>query len=252
MPRVIAIIPARLGSSRFPNKPMVQLAGRTMIEHVYQRARLCSALDRVYIATCDEAIAREARRFGAPAIMTAASHERASERVAEAAETLDADIVVLLQGDEPMIAPGMISAAVAPMLADASIACVNLTAPIRSLDEFEDRNTIKVVLAANGDALYFSREPIPTRQRLAWGAFSAWKQVCVIPFRRDCLRAYAKLPPTPLEVAESIDMLRLLEHGIPVRMVATEAESYAVDTPTDRERVEALLRQDPWLARYNS
>ncbi len=252
MNRVIAIIPARLGSSRFPNKPLARLCGRTMIEHVFQRARLCPLLDGVYIATCDAAIADEAARFGAPAIMTAATHERASDRVAEAARNLEADIVVLLQGDEPMIQPAMIEAAVRPMLADSAIGCVNLAAPIRSAEEFEDRNTIKVVLAANGDALYFSREPIPTCQRLAWGEFPAWKQVCIIPFRRECLLAYARLPPTPLEIAESIDMLRLLEHGRGVRMVPSDAESYAVDTPADRIRVEALLQSDPLLARYRS
>jgi len=250
MSRNIAIIPARLGSSRYPNKPLARLCGRTMIEHVYRRARMCELLDAVCIATCDQAIAEEARRFGATAIMTASTHERASDRVAEAADSLDADIVVLLQGDEPMIQPDMITAALRPMLEDSGISCVNLTAPIRTEEEFEDRNTIKVTLAANGDALYFSREPIPTRQRLQWGSFAAWKQVCIIPFRHDCLRRYAQLPPTPLEITESIDMLRLLEHGIPVRMVPTEAESYAVDTPADHQRVEALMARDPWLARY--
>ncbi len=248
--KAVAILPARMGSSRFPGKPLARLAGRTMIEHVYQRTRLCGGLAAVYVATCDEDIAGAARAFGAPVIMTAATHERASERIAEAARHLDADVVVLVQGDEPMIVPEMIDEALQPMLQDPHVLCTNLTAPILTADEFEDRNTIKVVLGANGDALYFSREPIPTRQRLAFEELEAWKQVCVIPYRRDFLFRYVELAPTPLEIAESIDMLRLLEHGYPVRMVKTLHRTQSVDTPADLARVEGLMKRDPLLERY--
>lgn len=215
-----------------------------MIEHVYRRAKRCGSLAEVYIATCDEEIATAARRFGAKVAMTSPAHERASDRVAEAARSLKADIVVMIQGDEPMIQPEMIEAALQPFGTDPAVVCSNLAAPIRTEAEFRDPNTIKVVMKANGDALYFSRQPIPTDQRLPVSRLPIYKQVCVIPFRRDFLLRYADLVPTPLEQAESIDMLRALEHGFPVRLVMTDAATHAVDTPEDLRAVEALLSRE--------
>jgi 3-deoxy-manno-octulosonate cytidylyltransferase (CMP-KDO synthetase) len=238
--RTIAIIPARMGSSRFPGKPLAELLGKPMVQHVWERASAASLVDEAIIATCDDAIARAARGFGAHAVMTSAAHERASDRAAQAAAELDADIIVMVQGDEPMLSPEMIDSAVEPMLADPSIGCVNLAAPIETRSELEDPNTIKVVFDARGDALYFSRMPIPTHA--AGGTVRAWKQVCVIPFRAETLRAYASLEPTAAERAESIDMLRFLEHGLPVRMVRTSQGTRAVDTADDLRAVEALMR----------
>lgn len=223
-----------------------------MIEHAYRRSALCKSLDDVYVATCDDEIASATKAFGGQAIMTSATHERASDRVAEVAQQIEADIFVMVQGDEPMIVPEMIDQALAPLLADPEIVCTNLAAPIASPEEFEDRNTIKVVMAENGDALYFSREPIPTRQRLPFGQFPAYKQVCVIPFRRDFLLTYTALTPTPLEQAESIDMLRAMEHGYRIHMVKTDYTTQAVDTPADLARVESLMRSDPLVAAYNT
>ena len=237
---VVAVIPARMGSSRFPGKPIARLLGRPMIEHVYRRVSMSTAVAATYVATCDEEIRAVAEGFGAPVIMTSSAHERASDRVAEAARHVDADIVVLVQGDEPMTVPGMIDAGVAPMLADPSIACVNLAGRITTETEWNDPNTIKVVMDLRGNALSFSRQPIPT----------VFKQVCVIPFRRAALFDYAALAPTPLEIAESIDMMRFLEHGRAVRMVEIDVASQAVDTEADRRRVEALLRKDPLTRTY--
>ena len=213
---------------------------------------MCKTLNEVYIATCDQEIAEATRKFGGRVIMTSPAHQGASDRVAEVAQNMEADIFVLVQGDEPMIVPEMIDLALKPMLDDQSVLCTNLAAPIRSEEEFNDRNTIKVVMAQNGDALYFSREPIPTRQRLNFGQFPVYKQVCVIPFRRDFLLEYTALEPTPLEQAESIDMLRALEHGYPIRLVKSDYITQSVDTPEDLARVEALMRNDPLLPKYAS
>lgn len=221
-----------------------------MVEHIYWRAQMCDMLDEVYVATCDQEIVDAAVGFGGRALMTSDKHERASDRMAEVAQSIDADIYVLLQGDEPMITPEMISAAIDPMLSDPAILCINLAAPITSVEEFEDHNTIKVVGAADGRALYFSREPIPTRQRLPFGRIPALKQVCIMPFRRDFLSIYSRLAPTPLEEAESIDMMRALEHGFPIHLVLTKVSTHAVDTPKDLVHVENLMRADPLVARY--
>jgi 3-deoxy-manno-octulosonate cytidylyltransferase (CMP-KDO synthetase) len=239
-----------MGSSRYPGKPLAALLGRPMIEHVYRRARMCRSLGDVIVATCDDEIRAAAEGFGARVAMTSHAHERAADRVAEAAAGSDADVVVLLQGDEPMIRPEMIDAAVAPFSRDPKVRCVNLTKRIASEAEFLNPNTIKVVMNANGDALFMSRQPIPTRAKAGFAATLAYKQVCVIPFRRDALALYARLDPTPLEILESVDMLRFLEHGHPVRMIETGNDSRSVDTPAERNEVEALLRDDPLVARY--
>jgi 3-deoxy-manno-octulosonate cytidylyltransferase (CMP-KDO synthetase) len=239
-----------MGSSRFPGKPLARLAGRPMIEHVYKRTRMSPMLDEVFVATCDREIQEAVERFGGRAIMTSSAHQRASDRVAEVARSIECDIVVMVQGDEPMIVPAMIDAALEPLRRDPMVVCSNVVAPIRSLTDFEDPNTIKVVIAPNGNALYFSREPIPALRGLPFESINAYKQVCVIPFRRDFLLRYAALEPTPLEQAESIDMLRALEHGYPVRLVKTGFLTQSVDTTADLQRVEALLREDPLVPRY--
>lgn len=245
--RVIGVIPARMASTRLPGKPLADLLGRTMLEHVHRRSIACPDLDEVVVATCDEEIRVAAEGFGARVVMTSDGHERASERMAEVAGTIDADAYVLIQGDEPLIRPEMIGAAVGPLREDPAVGCVNLVAPIVTREELEDRNTIKVVVARNGDALFMTRQPVPTQDG---GDVVALKQVCVIPFRAELLRRYATLEPTPLERLESIDMLRLLEHGVPVRMVPTDVPTHAVDTEADRVHVERLLREDPYTWTY--
>jgi 3-deoxy-manno-octulosonate cytidylyltransferase (CMP-KDO synthetase) len=239
--RTIAVIPARMGSSRFPGKPLARIAGRPMIEHVYRATAACALLDDVVIATCDDAIAQAAQAFGARVCRTSSAHERASDRVAEACRNETADIVVMVQGDEPMIRPEMINASATGLLDDPSAVCVNLMAPIRSEEELRDANTIKVVVDHQGQALYFSRVPIPSVAIKPFDTAHSFKQVCVISFRRSTLLEFATLPQGPLEQAESVDMLRFLEHGIAVRMVRTDIETQAVDTPADLARVEALL-----------
>ena len=249
--KIIAVIPARMGSSRFPGKPLAPILGRPMVEHVYRRTILCKALSDVFVATCDKEIFESVEAFGGKAIMTSASHQRASDRVAEAAAGLDCDVVVMIQGDEPMTYPEMIDESVSPFFnKNEQIDCVNLTAGIKSEEEFEDPNTIKVVMDKNRFALYMSREPIPTRNIKNFGQLSAFKQVCIIPFTADSLKKFTQLAPTPLEEAESIDMMRFIEHGYKVKMVETLSSTHAVDTPADIELVENLLRSDSLIAKY--
>jgi 3-deoxy-manno-octulosonate cytidylyltransferase (CMP-KDO synthetase) len=246
--KILVLIPARMGSSRFPGKPLAPLLGVPMIEHVYRRVALNRMVTSTVVATCDVAIADHMRAIGARVAMTGDHHERASDRCAEALESIERedrmrfDIVVMVQGDEPLVRPEMITEAVSPMLADPDILVTNLLGRISGDAEFGDRNCIKVVCDLNGNALYFSREPIPTRSK---GVNSPMgKQICVIPFRRQFLIDYTHLKPTPLEIAESVDMMRILENGLKVRMVATAYDSQSVDTEADRVRVEQLLRFD--------
>lgn len=243
--RTIGVIPARMGSSRFPGKPLAQISGRPMIEHVFRRAASAEILDELFVATCDEEIGRAAASFGARTIMTSAAHERATDRVAEAVAGHPADVVVMVQGDEPMIQPSMIEAAVTPMLDDPSIRCVNLGAVIRSHSELTNPNTIKAVVGRDARVLYLSREPIPTTRLLPFQVGRWVKQVCVISFRRDALEQFARFPTGPLEAAESIDMLRFLENDVPVHMVRTDVETHAVDTPFDLREVELLMGRAP-------
>ncbi|MDT8364519.1 MAG: 3-deoxy-manno-octulosonate cytidylyltransferase [Nitrosomonas sp.] len=248
--QTIAIIPARMGSTRFPGKPLAPLLSRTMLEHVYKRVAMSQSLSATYIATCDVAIQQAAIAFGARVIMTSDRHERASDRIAEAAAQIEADLIVMVQGDEPMVHPSMIDAAIAPFHDDPQPACVNLMRRIDNEDDFRNPNTIKVVMDNRGNALYMTRQPIPTLTKAGFAATSAYKQVCIIPFTRACLEAYSNLSPTPLEQLESIDMLRLMEHGYPVKMVETCCDTQAVDTKEDLERVAALLANDPLIKQY--
>jgi 3-deoxy-manno-octulosonate cytidylyltransferase (CMP-KDO synthetase) len=249
--KIIAIIPARMGSSRFPGKPLAPILGRPMIEHVYRRTILCEALNDVFVATCDTEIFESVESFGGRAIMTSPAHDRASDRVAEAAADIDCDVVVMIQGDEPMTYPAMIEESLAPFLGgDEAVSCVNLTAKIKNQKEFKDPNTIKVVMDRDGYAIYMSREPIPTLHLQDFNQIPAFKQVCVIPFSAAALQEFNKLDPTPLEVAESIDMMRFIEHGRKVKMVETSFSTHAVDNPADLKLVEELLRKDALTQKY--
>jgi len=253
--RIIGIIPARLASSRFPRKPLAQILEMPMIGHVFFRSKMSRLLDGVYVATCDQEIAEYVRSIGGPAVLTADTHERATDRTAEAVMTIErmtssrCDIVVMIQGDEPMVMPEMIDQAVSTLLEDETIVVANLMSKIQSRAEQDDINEVKVVVDQRQFALYFSREPIPSWKKGA-EAVPMYKQVCIIPFRRDFLMHFAALPPTPLEIVESIDMLRVLEHGERVKMVETKYSTFSVDTEEDRRRVEDLMRRDGLLPQY--
>ena len=252
---IIAVIPARMSSSRFPGKPMALIHGMPMIGHCYCRIRFCDTLDDTYVATCDQEIYNYIESVGGKAIMTADTHERASDRAAEAMIQIEeltdqqVDILVMVQGDEPMDTPEMINEGLAPMMQDESVQVVNLMGQIDKVEEFEDPNVVKVVVGPDSNAIYFSREPVPSRKKSNENV-PMLKQICVIPFRRDYLLEFNKTPETPLERIESIDMLRVIESGGGVRMVMTEYPSVGVDTPQDLEAVRELMIRDPLMKKY--
>jgi len=216
---------------------------------------LSSMLKEVYVATCDQAIVEYVKSIGGKAIMTADTHERASDRTAEALLKIEketgekVDIVVMIQGDEPMLTPEMISASVEPLMHDPALNITNLMASMKIREEHEDPAEVKVVVDKQDYALYFSREPIPSRKKGVENV-PMLKQVCIIPFRRDFLLAYNEMEQTPLEIIESVDMNRLLENGIKIKMVMREEETYSVDTKEDLERVNNAMKNDPLLEKY--
>ena len=252
---VIAIIPARMNSSRFPGKPMKNIHGVPMIGHCYHRANLCQDLKDTYVATCDKVIFDYISSIGGKAIMTNSNHERASDRAAEAMLKIEKktnkkiDIVVMIQGDEPMVTPKMISDSLIPFQIDTSVNVVNLMANINSIEEFEDPNEVKVVVNLSNDAMYFSREPIPSRKKSS-GKLSMLKQVCIIPFKRDYLIKFNNTPETVTEIIESIDMMRIIENDEKVRMVMTDENSFSVDTKEDLLKVEKFMMDDLLMKKY--
>jgi len=246
MEKIIAIIPARMGSSRFPGKPMIKIKGIPMIGRVYKNVKKCKNLDEVVVATCDKIIFDYVNSIDGKAIMTSKKHKRASDRCAEALIQIEKknntkyDIVVMVQGDEPLINSKMIVSSFAPMLKNKSIMVTNLLGKINSIGELEDRNSIKVVCDRQMNAIYFSREPIPTRFKNSNKRFG--KQVCVIPFRRKFLLKYLKMKPTNLEKIESIDMLRIIENGIKVKMIPTNYINQSIDTPSDLKKIYKYIK----------
>jgi len=234
---------------------MALIHGMPMIGHCYCRVRLCDALEDTYVATCDREIYEYIESVGGKAIMTANTHERASDRAAEAMVQIEeakgekTDILVMVQGDEPMDTPEMVTEALAPMMYDEAVQVVNLMGRIDSETEFEDPNNVKVVVGPDGNAIYFSREPIPSRKKSIEGV-PMLKQICVIPFRRNYLLEFNKTPETPLERIESVDMLRVIESGGTVRMVMTNYPSVSVDTPRDLEVAKDLMRNDFLMPEY--
>jgi len=255
MVKIIGIIPARMESSRFPGKPLAKINDIPMIGHVYFRSKMSTLLDDVYIATCNEEIKNYVNSINGKPIMTSTKHKRASDRIAEALLKIEkntgekTDIVVMIQGDEPMIFPEMIDEAVKPFLEEKNIVVSNLMAPIKTKKEHEDPNEVKVVVDKNNFALYFSREPIPSNKKESNNNYM-FKQVCIIPFTRDFLIKFNELKPTPLEIIESVDMMRVLEHGYNVKMVPTIYDTYSVDTKDDLKRVEDLMKKDKLSKQY--
>jgi 3-deoxy-manno-octulosonate cytidylyltransferase (CMP-KDO synthetase) len=247
MEKILALIPARMGSSRFPGKPLAKLLGEPMIGHVYKRVACNNMLSLTTVATCDREIADYIQSIGGRSVMTSDRHERASDRCAEALEVLEKEegkhfnIVVMVQGDEPMTNPEMISEVLQPMLDDPDVRVTNLIGEIKSMEEFEDRNCVKVVCDLRGDALFFSREAIPTQSIKK--KIHMKKQLGIISFRRDFLYDYNNMESTPLEIAESVDMLRVLEYGLKVRMIPTKYQTHGVDTLEDLKKVSELMKE---------
>lgn len=242
--RIAGIIPARYASTRFPGKPLALIAGKPLIQHVVERCRLARGLAEIVVATDDDRIARKAGEF-CRVEMTAPGHPSGSDRVAEAAGRLDCDGVVNIQGDEPLIDPAVIDA-VAGALAETEMSTA--AAPIRSLEEYDNPNIVKVVVNAAGRALYFSRRTIPYLREAASGslseqlaAFPFLKHLGIYGYRRETLLRLVRFPVALLEAAEKLEQLRALENGIELAVVRVQSDSIGVDVPSDVERVERLL-----------
>jgi 3-deoxy-manno-octulosonate cytidylyltransferase (CMP-KDO synthetase) len=241
--RHVAIIPARYHSTRLPGKPLADIAGRPMIEHVYRRAAASPAVDAVIVATDDPRVRNAVEAFGGIAVMTRADHHSGSDRLAEVAESLTCALIVNVQGDEPLLATEMIAEAVAPLAADPSIPMGTLRRRIQDRADWENPSVVKVVTDRSGFALYFSRASIPHGREAAGGfdAGQAFKHIGLYVYQRRFLLEFATLEPTPLERTESLEQLRALEHGFRIRTVETSYDSIGVDTPADLERVRRLV-----------
>jgi 3-deoxy-manno-octulosonate cytidylyltransferase (CMP-KDO synthetase) len=249
---IIAIIPARYGSTRFPGKSLVLIRDKPMIQWVYERTRLSRLVDRIIVATDDVRIMKAVSAFGGEAVMTSSSHATGTDRIAEVARNVKCNIVVNVQGDEPLIHPDMVDTAISPLLIDPAVPMGTLCKQIINREEVFDPNVVKVVFDTQGFALYFSRAPIPwNRDRWAEKkSFSdmtldnaIYKHIGLYVYRRDFLLHYAGLQQTALEAVEKLEQLRALEHGHRIKVTTTEHESFGVDIPDDLSKILQRLKE---------
>lgn len=252
MTDTLCIIPARMASSRFPGKPLAPLLGLGLVLHVYERCRRSTRVARTIIATCDEEIQAAVLAHGGEVVMTSDAHPGCVDRTDEAVRKLavaapDDTLIMMVQGDEVLTTPKMIDD-VALDYATSKAPVVNLASRITSFEEHDDPNVVKVVADLKGNALFFSRAPIPARTRT--GQIPMFRQTGIIGFAKGFLQRFGELPRTPMEIAEGIDMLRVLEHGHRVRIVPTDDQTFGVDTPSDRARAEAILATDDLTRAY--
>ncbi len=243
---VAAVIPARYASTRFPGKPLAMIADKTMIQWVYEGVQRASRVDRVIVATDDVRIAETVRSFGGEAVMTSGKHPSGTDRIAEAVQGFDAEIVVNVQGDEPLIRGDVIDACIRPLEAGAKEPVVTPCVRIRSLEDLQNPDVVKVVKSHAGRALYFSRFPIPfdrdreiAEEDLSQLPF--WKHLGLYAYRRDFLLQYSRMAPSPLEKREKLEQLRILENDYAIRVVETDYDSIGVDSPEDLDKIRDLI-----------
>jgi len=242
--KVAGLIPARYGSSRLPGKPLKPILGKPMIQRVYERSLEADLLDLVCVATDDERIVEAVEAFGGRAVMTSPDHASGTDRLAEAAQSLDVDIIVNIQGDQPFVDPAMIEEAVRPLLEDPSVELCTLMYPIAHEDDLKNPAVVKVTVDLAGNALYFSRSLIPYPRGDV--KHNVYEHVGLYVYRKETLMALSQLAPTTLEQVESLEQLRWLEHGLPIRVVETTCSDqafsgFSVDTPEDLARAERML-----------
>jgi 3-deoxy-manno-octulosonate cytidylyltransferase (CMP-KDO synthetase) len=244
--KTIGIIPARFASTRFPGKPLAIIHGKSMIQRVYEKAESASKLDRIVVATDDERIVAEVKSFGGNVVMTRTDHVSGTDRCYEALQqqTSDFDAVVNIQGDEPFIQPEQINQVVS-LLETGNTQISTLAFKILSEEELFNQNSVKVIFAPSGKAIYFSRHPIPFLRNIVQSEWfnnhSYYKHLGIYGYLYGALKTITQLPPSPLEKAESLEQLRWLENGISITVGITETESYGIDTPADLEKVLKLF-----------
>lgn len=252
---IIGFIPARMSASRYPNKPMELIQGIPMVGHVYYRSKMAKLLNEVYVVTCDKEIFDYVQSIGGKVVMTSHEHERASDRCAEALLKIESnggskiDLAIMIQGDEPMIMPEMINQVTTMLLEDPNLQVSNLMAKLNSEEEIQNGNNVKVVTDCSSHALYMSREAIPSIKKYS-KLFDSYKQLGLIGFTGQMLVDFTKLEPTPLEIIESVDMNRVLEHGYKIKMAVTEFETDPVDIPSDLSRVNLKMKNDILFQKY--
>lgn len=243
MIKAVGIIPARYGSTRLPGKMLVEVAGVPLVCAVLDAARRARRLDDVVVATDDRRVFEAVEAHGGTALMTSPAHQSGSDRVAEAAAGMECDIVVNIQGDEPLLRGEAIDAAIDALLADPSLDAVTLAVPFASPADADDPSVVKVVRDLRGDALYFSRSRIPHARDAAGGRGPALKHIGLYAYRRRFLLSFTSWPPTPLEKIERLEQLRILEHGERLHVLETPWDPVSVDTPEDLERVRRILAE---------
>jgi len=241
--RVVGVIPARYASTRLPGKPLVDIMGKPMIQHVYENAARSKTLEQLIVATDDERIMAVVAGFGGRAVLTSRDHNTGTDRVAEVVRGLDVEVVVNIQGDEPFVRPGMIDEVVQPLLDDPELPMCTSMHEITDTADFDNPNVVKVVIDLAGNALYFSRSLVPYPRKSE--GHRAFEHIGMYAYRKDFLLKYAGLPQTPLEKLESLEQLRVIEHGYRLRVVETRQDyiPLSVDTPEDLERARAMARQ---------
>ena len=241
---VIGVIPARYGSKRLKAKILADLLGKPMIQHVWERARQSALLSDLMIACDDERIRKAAVGFGAKAVLTSRKHTSGSDRIREVVKPLDVDIVINIQGDEPLVHPTMIDGLVKAFREDASALMATVIKPVDDTKELNDPNVVKVVIDKNGFALYFSRSTIPyNREKIAFKKIGYYRHLGLYGYRKDFLLNFKNLPPSRLEKAEQLEQLRVLEAGYKIKTVLTTRTAMAVDTQSDLKRVAAFLKR---------
>jgi len=243
-PQVVVVIPSRYAATRLPGKPLVNLAGKPMVQRVYEQAKLAQTVHRVLVATDDQRIVDAVLAFGGEARMTRSDHRTGTERIAEVAAHEPGDVFVNVQGDEPLIDPVAIDTAVAALLEDPPAQIATVATPIRHVPDIMDPNVVKTVLDFDSNALYFSRAPVPwvrdTQQKVH---VKYWKHLGLYVFQRDALLEYPTLPQGELERIEQLEQLRWLENGWKIRVAEVEHDAVSVDVPEDVTRVEKLLQK---------
>jgi len=240
--QVVVVIPARFGSTRLPGKPLVNLAGKPMVQRVYERAKEARSATRVIVATDDERIVKAVESFGGEARMTRPGHRTGTERIAEVAAHTEGDVFVNVQGDEPLLDPQAVDTAVGALLEEPVAAIATVAVPIKTPQDIMDPNVVKTVLDFDGNALYFSRAPIPwVRDSTSHSVVRHLKHLGLYVFQRDALLEYPTLPQGELERIEQLEQLRWMENGWKIRVREVEHDAVSVDVPADVERVEKLL-----------
>ena len=243
--KVTVVIPSRYGSTRFPGKPLVDIQGKPMVQHVYERASEATFVDEVFVATDDERIESAVKRFHGKVIMTQSSHQSGTDRIAEVARNLTSDILINVQGDEPFISPKLIDQVASSLINDRQVKLSTAAIAFKKIEDFWSPNMVKVICDQERNAIYFSRTTLPfidpkkvTLKDLE--RLGIRKHIGIYGYRRELLLQFSEWKPTPLEIEERLEQLRVLEHGVKIRVVETQHETYAIDTPQDLDKLKLV------------